>query len=340
METSGRTMKKLVVLLIIFLIAVSPAFSQKIIEDLQNTANDLIDSLAEALPFNSTIGLNWSDAYIGQFPFHFGIGVSAGFTTMDFSSISNLLDSFGVDMESSILDIGFPLPAYTVEARLGGIIIPLDIGFKFGYLKPDFTQSLVDKYVSGVDFGIDYLLIGADFRYALFDKKVFPFKLSIGLGINYLKGGINTSFSSGIEFNDPNYNITISQESPELDVYWNTINFELKPQISFPFKFLTPYTGVGLSFSLTEAGYKVTTRELTLDGGPLSKEQIMEILKDEFGLNISTDGFRYAKKTPKFNMRAFGGFSVNLVFVRLDLTGMYNFTGGNFGATLGFRFQL
>jgi hypothetical protein len=216
----------------------------------------------------------------------------------------------------------------------------LDIGFKFGYLKPDTTKSLVDKFASGVDFGIDYLLLGADFRYALFDKKVFPFKLSIGLGINYLKGGITSAFSSGIEFNDPVFDISISQKSPgKLDVYWNTINFELKPQVSFPLKIITPYAGAGLSFSLTEAGYKVITPPLELNG-PFTKDQIMQILKDEFGIDVLEEGFRYVNNKSKFNMRAFGGFSVNLIFVRLDFTGMYNLLSGDLGATFGFRFQL
>jgi hypothetical protein len=259
---------------------------------------------------------------------------------MDFSAISKMLGLFGVGMpfDTSLFNsIGFPLPAYTAEARLGGIIIPLDIGLKFGLLKPDFTQSL---FSSGSGLGIDYMLFGADFRYALFDKKVFPFKLSIGLGINYLKGGINSAFSSGLDFNDPVTNITLSQKNPQLDVTWNTLNFELKPQISFPFKFFTPYAGAGLSYSFTEAGYKVITPELTMDGHTLT-EADMELLKEKFGFTgVSTEGFGYVNNLSKFNMRAFGGFSINLIFVRLDLTGMYNLLSGNLGTTLGFRFQL
>ncbi len=38
-----------------------PAFSQSI-EDLQNSAKAMASTLSATLPFNSTLGLNWSDA--------------------------------------------------------------------------------------------------------------------------------------------------------------------------------------------------------------------------------------------------------------------------------------
>jgi hypothetical protein len=41
-----------------------------------------------------------------------------------------------------------------------------------------------------------------------------------------------------------------------------------------------------------------------------------------------------------FNVRAFGGISFDLVFIRLDLTGMYNFLDKNYGGSLGVRLQL
>jgi hypothetical protein len=128
-------------LLIIFLPAASPVFSQGAFKDLQNAADNVIDDLAASVPFNSAIGLNWSDAYIGSFP-HFGVGASLGATTIDFNAVSGLMSMFGVPLkiEGFFEGIGFPLPAYTVEARIGGIIIPVDIGVKFGVLNPDFAQ--------------------------------------------------------------------------------------------------------------------------------------------------------------------------------------------------------
>jgi hypothetical protein len=54
--------------------------------------------MALTLSYNATIGNNWSEAYIGSFP-HFGVGASAGTTTVSaatldelFASISDLQD--------------------------------------------------------------------------------------------------------------------------------------------------------------------------------------------------------------------------------------------------------
>ena len=39
-------------------------------------------------------------------------------------------------------------------------------------------------------------------------------------------------------------------------------------------------------------------------------------------------------------MRLYGGVSVNLFIVKIDVTGMYDLLGGNYGLTLGTRIQL
>ena len=41
---------------------------------------------ASSLPLETSVGLNWSDAYIGQFP-HFGIGLTVGAATIPFSAV-------------------------------------------------------------------------------------------------------------------------------------------------------------------------------------------------------------------------------------------------------------
>jgi hypothetical protein len=348
MKNSVKAVKNYVVMFVIFFTAISPAFSQITqLEELKNTTDKLIENLAEVLPFNSTIGLNWSDSFIGQMPPHFGIGISAGFTTMDFTAISGLMKLFGTSVPLDSIMFGsnglFSFPAYTVEARIGGIKIPLDIGLKFGLLTPDFSKSQIEKFFKGVDLGIDYLLLGADFRYALLNNKVFPLCVSIGFGVNYLRGGIEKAFLQGVSIDGPAYGIKLSQSSSKLEFQWSTINFEFKPQISFPLKILTPYAGAGLSYSMTNAGYSVTTAGLkvTNPGNTLNEDEIKELLKKEFGITeISDKGFENTKNLSKFNIRAFGGFSVNLIFVRFDLTAMYNVLSGNLGATLGLRFQL
>jgi len=48
-------------------LSLSPIFATPTVADIQTGAVAMSNALAKALPFNSTVGLNWSDAYIGQF---------------------------------------------------------------------------------------------------------------------------------------------------------------------------------------------------------------------------------------------------------------------------------
>jgi hypothetical protein len=55
---------------------------------------------------------------------------------------------------------------------------------------------------------------------------------------------------------------------------------------------------------------------------------------------VTTNGFVSIIENSGVSFRAFGGLSVNLTVIRIDLTGMYNLTDQNWGISLGTRFQL
>ncbi|MCL2808579.1 MAG: hypothetical protein FWD24_00790 [Treponema sp.] len=179
--------------IIILALAAGPAFSQmESLDELKNTTESFAKAMAQALPFNSTIGLNWSDAYIGQLldtPPRFGFGISAGATIIKLDLINKMIGELGGDQIPDIL-MGLPLPGYTIDARIGGFILPFDIGIKVGVL--DTSKMGFDLPV-----GIEYFLFGFDFRYALVDSKVMPIKVSVGAGFNHLSGGINMDVPLG-----------------------------------------------------------------------------------------------------------------------------------------------
>jgi opacity protein-like surface antigen len=117
------------------------------------------------------------------------------------------------------------------------------------------------------------------------------------------------------------------------------MNAEFKTHVSFPFKFVTPYAGAGVSYAISKAGYKVTGSELKTDAGGI--KDIEKLLLDEYKLTgVSDKGFETIKNFNGISVRVFGGASINLAYFRIDLTGMYEFLNGNFGATVGLRFQL
>jgi hypothetical protein len=330
-----RKKKIIVVALIMVLGTLIPAFSQNFLGDLQDNTNKFADSLAKSLPFNSVIGLNWSDAYIGQLfgvPPHFGIGVSGGITTMDYGVVEKLLGDFSVSMPFSLNRM--IIPGYTVEVRIGGLILPFDGGFKFGILP---GVNLRDN------FKLDYTLVGGEIRYALLrGKGVLP-KVSLGFGINYLAGGIRTS-AGGKSFvfgTSPAHTLTL--ENSELNLSWFTTTYDFKAQISKSFFIITPYLGLGTSFAQSKAGYTVDSR-LSYDGSPVS--EVNQIIEDLKGAGISGIDFNDAEGFSSFHaisgwgLRIFGGFSLNIAVLKLDFTGMYNFLDSNYGGSFGIRIQL
>jgi len=319
----------ILVLLLIFGISVSGFAQVPTLAELQRNVDKFSESLAQSLPFNSSLGLNWSDAYIGKLfpslPPHFGIGGSFGITTMDFPVINNLMENFGYsvpfDLNSMIL------PAYTAEARIGGLFLPFDLGFKFGYLP--------QLGIWGTSMEFDYLLVGGDLRYKLVDLKLL--KVSAGVGDNYLRGSIAGKVGSIPEITYSSYSITI--DNPEVRLKWDSTSIDFKAQVSLHLLIITPYLGLGGSYSWSNAGYSI---KASINDSSGNFDNVKEYLKDNglSGVDISDTGISSIIENSAFSFRAFGGLSLNLALFRIDLTGLYNFRDSNYGASIGFRFQL
>jgi hypothetical protein len=322
--------------------AAALAFTQTTgLGDLQNSVKNFSEKLAGSLPFSSALGLNWADAYIGQLigvPPHFGVGVSSGITTLDFESIDTLTGYFDTDLP---LNWGkLPVPGYTVEARVGGFILPFDAGLKFGIIpKADFGEM-----------DLNYTLIGGDIRYAILKDNVVLPTISLGVGVNYLAGGLSVKTSGGQSFTfdgpavDPGPH-TLALSDPEVGFTWEATTIDFKAQISKSFLIITPYFGIGASHSWSKAGYSVESR-LTYDGNTMddtAEGYIRDFLANQGAEGIDFDGdegFSSFIETTGWSLRAFGGISFNLAVFRIDLTGLFNFFDANYGASLGLRFQL
>ena len=313
----------LVTLLLIFKVSLSGFAQETPIADLQRAANRFSSTLAQSLPLNASLGLNWSDAHIGRFP-RFGVGVSAGFTTIELSEMEALAEIFGFDGLPNM--DRFPFPGYAVEARLGGFVLPFDIGFKFGYLPP----------VGIGDIDIDYMLIGGSIRYAVLNRPILP-TISLGVGFNFLRGSIGgrapaSGASFTVDMNGMPQTITIDSR-PEVNLHWQTFALDFTAQISRSFLIFTPYLGLGLSYAWSTAGYEVDANISGLDPAVITH------LRRE-GIDVSDTGMSSEVDRSDSSIRVFGGISFNMAVIRLDLTGIYSFRDGNYGASVGLRFQL
>jgi len=174
------------------------------------------------------------------------------------------------------------------------------------------------------------MLFGFDIRYVIINSKIFPMRLSAGLGFNWLSGGISYS-RENLQFNDSDNAIYINGgKDSKVDIMWGTKSIELKIQASFPYKIVTPYAGAGLSYAWSEAGFKVSGLSI----GDAEEQKLKK-----YG-TASKEDFKLIINKRDFNTRVFGGVSINLAYVRLDFTGMYEIINKNLGASFGLRFQM
>ena len=332
-----RTKIKALAILLTLGIAFS-GFADADFSQLQKGVDDFSKELAKSLPFNSALGLNWSDAYIGKvfpsLPPHFGVGGSFGITTMNLPVMNTLAGYLGYSFPFDISKL--VLPAYAVEARMGGLFLPFDIGFKFGYLPP--------LGMWGSNLNMDYLSVGGDLRYAVLDLKLL--KLSLGLGLNYLKGSVGGKVGTDhtITFENLGVPDSITLEKPDVSLQWKTVSLDIKTQVSASLLIFTPYLGLGWSYAWSSAGYSVDS-QVTRGGSPLNPGDFPAInsyLRGQGLKEIDGDsaGISSIIKNSGYNIRVFGGMSFNMMVFRFDLTGLYSFRDSNYGASFGFRFQL
>lgn len=338
----------MVALVLLAAIGVGNVAAQSEIADLSvfvDSFESFSEEFAKSLPMNSTIGLNWSDAYIGQFlavPPHFGVGVTAGVTTVPSDVFDSLIDDLGIVSSSGVGDLtsfGLPVPGYAFDARVGGIAVPFDAGIKIGVL-PAMSLGDVDA---------EYTNIGFDVRYAVLDGGVVMPKLSVGVGYNRLSGRIaaplGPSATTIASIDDPSttgttedYNLVLT--NPNLASEWTSNVIDFKVQLSKSFLVVEPHIGLGASYGISTVTSGIEAGLEVQDSGGAAVAGVDPADLAAAGAAINADGVTVESDVNAFAFRVFGGASVNILIMRFDLGLMYNINSGAMGATLGGRVQI
>lgn len=333
---------KAVVVGIVFLLLAGGVFAQIQFDTFEGYFSEFSGDVAQALPQASTIGLDWSDARVRGFP-HFGAGLTVGAVMMPKDAFVNLADSLDVDLPSDITDssLGVPLPAYVLDARLGLPILPFDVGAKLGLLTPEMAENFGG--LGGV--AADYMLAGIEIRYPLLKGKLALPAVALSAGYNYLSGGIASSITTttglgldtGIDLTPIGITETITFSDPDLRFAWKTHSFDFKVQASKNLLIFTPYIGGAYTYGISKAGGGV---EATVNYGSTDEQTVKDALEAYgYDAEISDESFVVFSDANGGALRAFGGFSVNLLILKLDLNGQYNFTTQKLGAGLNLRVQ-
>jgi hypothetical protein len=340
--------KGIIIILMLFFLAF-PVFSQTLTyDDLVQDFQDFTDGVATTLPFNSVMGLNWSDAYIGQFP-HFGVGLTTGIAFMPFGSLEETLGGLGVDLsdidDPDIKDmlegLGMPFPVVALEGRIGGFVLPFDIGAKIGYISPEMGLPFMQGIV------LDYLLLGADIRFRLLKGMLAIPTVSVGGGFTYQYGSFDMPgmLGSDQDITELAGGHTISLTDPDLNFNWQTFVIDLKAQASWNFLILTPYAGAGASYAPYAVAGGGMKSNILFDGTPITDDDISMVddyynALDQTPPDLTSGQILVSASTPAaWSIRAFAGVSVNLALIRLDLLALYNVASGAFGASLNLRLQ-
>lgn len=338
-------MKRFILILMMSL-AAAGLWAQNL-EDFQAGFEAFATDMASTLSYNATIGNNWSDAYIGKFP-HFGVGVSAGLTTVPSEPLEALFVSMGnVEVPSAVAKMGLPIPAAAVSAKLGGLFLPFDVGVKAMVL-----PAAASDVLAAADISADYKLLGGNLRFALVKQNILMPDVSVGFGYNRLTGSISMPLdipSQTFSFTTPDETVhTLEVTSPDLAMDWTTDSFDATLQVSKSFLFLRPYAGAGFSFGKSAVNGGIVASMRYDDGSGMADidAQALQELKaslSEAGISvpdISADGFKFGADNNDPVVRLYGGLSLDLLILMFDTQVTYVPKTKSLGATGTIRIQL
>jgi len=291
--------------------------------------------------------LVWSDSCIGRFgdpTLHFGAGVSIQSTFIPIDGIDPLLNALDLASPQGLTafgSLGVPFPSYAIEARIGGMNLPFDIGVKGGAIFAD------GKTFNG-NASVDYMMLGTEIRYAILNDMAGSFGLSVGLGFTWLKGGVYVPMSDIVLSNvptGPSRYDSVTLTKPNMALEWSANVFELKVQASKTLGSITPYFGFGGSLNWTEAGGGFYSQNGLKIGGVYMDAEQLSYLQQHFPGSPSNASISQNTILAKYRQAAvwglsvFGGLSFKLGVARLDLNAMFNVPANVPGVDVGLRLQ-
>jgi hypothetical protein len=237
---------------------------------------------------------------------------------------------------------GVPFPALAVDARIGGFGFPFDIGLKFGII-PEKAKDFISDNITA-----DYLLAGGDIRIPVVKGRAIIPTVSIGAGYTYLRGTIGitnvgpsetidiTAVMAAAGYTVGTHELTIN--SPDLAFSWQTHTISAKAQASWNLVVFTPHLGLGAAYGISTAGGGVFG-SVSYTGSE-SLATVQQVFEDA-GYVVPTAGsVEVSSGAGGFSAWVYGGTAINIFFIRVDVSAMYNFLSGSYGGAVNVRLQL
>ena len=294
--------------ILIFSLCSVPLFSDELTSAISSSLEEATKSISSDTVENTTQLNVCSDAYIGNFfpsvPPHFSIGLSASGTFINTGDLSDAVNSIIHQMDqisgTNFINFSIPdtlvLPAYSLNARIGGFFLPFDIGV-FGSFANVQNLNYADYSASVNEF-----TFGADARYALLEGNIILPKISLGLGYIYTHQSFDFSVSKS-------YSSTIDSSS-SVGLKLNMNILYLQAQISKKLLFLVPYAGVRAVLVSNDNSYEYSST-VNANG---------TVGSNGTSGNVSSNGFNFTDIQPQI----FAGIGFNVPFTQFTAHACWN----------------
>jgi hypothetical protein len=312
------------------------------LSEIASDLKDVSDDIRGALAFTSSIGLAWSDTYVGQLigmPPHWGIGLSMGITSLKADRLNDLLGKFGYTSDFALADKPLLL-AYTIDLRIGGFKqLPFDIGIKWGLLPyaPLFG-----------DISYEINSMGLDFRWEIVNGWLDTPSLSVGFEIDRLTGGIRNTGNTTLT-GIANKDIIVEGDSTA-GLVWELLVFSLKAQVAKNFwrPRLNMYAGLRIGGYYAKTGYELSGGGgITIGGVALDQSDLSGLASELDSASGNNTTFSVDEDTITGLREDFGAsiaFYNGLAFhfnskTCLDISLMLDVISFGFGTSISFRYQ-
>lgn len=277
---------------------------------------DFCDNLCDTIPNTQTLQNLWAQSWIGYLipGVHFGLGVNAGVAMLDIEPLINVAEALTMDVGD--LPDKLVFPTATLDARIGGFILPFDIGFTFSTIDTSDIGAL-DDAIDPCCF--EYFSIGGDLRYRLVDagSKLFNARVSASLGGYFTKGSVN-----------------VEDCGSSVDMDFKSTTLFVGAQASAKALCFVPFLGGRLALTKTKVEWDANAdwNEILGDDSDISDVMSWGILPTHFG-DDSDSGW-------KVRPQIYGGIGFDLFVVDLTISGSYDFVSGIPGGAVSLRLSI
>ncbi len=281
---------------------------------------DFAGQVADFMP-RATAGTDlWADAHIGNIlPLsglpHLGAGFTAGAALIPTDFVSTFNEAFTTPANEWK---SFPLPAVSVDARIGGFFLPFDVGVHVMALDQD-EPVLNDVWGMTLDV-TGFVSYGADVRLALIQENVILPAISIGVGYTHTEGTFDFTAKQIISLNN---------KSVRSSITFNTDIYTASLQVSKKILFLTPFAGakayVQNGTYWYGGGYQNIDNHThgTISQGTINKE------------------FSFDSLTPNdIKYSVFAGLGVDFLIIQTTVGVSYDFTDQSWAGSLSIHVKI